>query len=214
MKLKYFIEVIYMLETFLQGLLLGISYVAPIGTQNLYVINSALQKTTAKAYKTAFITIFFDISLAISCFFGVGLIINRLPFLKTLLLFVGGLMVIYIGIGLLKYKPNLDTNIKIHSSTLKIISTCFIVTWLNPQAIIDGSLLLGSFKVSMPFDMSKYFILGVCTASTLWFSILTTLVLKFKNFFSVKILIWLNRFCGAVIVFYGIKLIVSFFSTL
>ena len=203
-----------MLKTFLQGLLLGLSYVAPIGTQNLYVINSALQKTTAKAYKTAFITIFFDISLAISCFFGVGLIINKLPFLQTLLLLVGGFMVIYIGIGLLKYKPTLNTNIEIHSSTLKIISTCFIVTWLNPQAIIDGSLLLGSFRVSMPFDMSKYFIFGVCIASTLWFITLTTLILRFKNFFNLKSLIWLNRICGAVIVFYGAKLIISFLSTL
>lgn len=202
-----------MLEAFLQGLLLGLSYVAPIGTQNLYVINSALQKTAAKAYKTAFITIFFDISLAISCFFGVGLIINKLPFLKILLLLIGGLMVIYIGIGLLKFKPALNTNIITHSSTLKILSTCFIVTWLNPQAIIDGSLLLGSFRVSMPFDMSKYFILGVCIASTLWFTTLTTLILKFKNFFSVNSLIWLNRICGTVIIFYGVKLIISFLKT-
>jgi L-lysine exporter family protein LysE/ArgO len=34
---------------FLQGFLIGLAYVAPIGTQNMYVINTALRE---KPYKT------------------------------------------------------------------------------------------------------------------------------------------------------------------
>ena len=60
------------MKYFIQGLLLGISYVAPIGMQNLYVINSAMSNKKTDAYKIAFITIFFDISLAITCFWGTG----------------------------------------------------------------------------------------------------------------------------------------------
>lgn len=66
-----------MIKYLLQGLLFGLAYVAPIGTQNLYVINTAMQKSKAETYKVAFITILFDISLAISCFFGIGALIQN-----------------------------------------------------------------------------------------------------------------------------------------
>lgn len=207
--LHYLIGDFNMLIFFLQGLLLGFSYVAPIGTQNLYIINSALEKTRLKAYETAFITIFFDISLGISCFFGIGFLIEKFSTLKSILLLVGSLMVIYIGVGLIRSLPNTKRDIKVDSSMLKIAGTCFIVTWLNPQAIIDGSLLLGSFRATLSIEMSKYFIFGVCTASFLWFTTLTTLVLVFKNIFNVAILKWLNRVCGSIIIFYGIKLLFS-----
>lgn len=32
----------------------------------------------------------------------------------------------------------------------------FSVAWLNPQAIIDGSLILGSFRTSLAGDSSIY----------------------------------------------------------
>lgn len=43
--------------------------------------------------------------------------------------------------------------------------TCFMVTWANPQAIIDGSLLIGGLRAAMTVSESGMFIMGVCTAS-------------------------------------------------
>ena len=64
-----------------QGFLLGLAYVAPIGMQNIYVINSAIKSEKLKAYQVALVTSFFDISLALACFFGIGLIMNTVPLL-------------------------------------------------------------------------------------------------------------------------------------
>lgn len=33
---------------------------------------------------------------------------------------------------------------------LKVIATACLVTWFNPQALIDGALMLGAFKASLP----------------------------------------------------------------
>lgn len=52
---------------FLQGLTMGLAYVAPIGLQNLFVINTALTQSRRRAAATALIVIFFDISLALAC---------------------------------------------------------------------------------------------------------------------------------------------------
>ena len=57
---------------FFQGLTLGLAYVAPIGMQNLFVIDSALTKPRRRALLTALIVLFFDASLSLSCFFGIG----------------------------------------------------------------------------------------------------------------------------------------------
>ena len=57
---------------YLRGLMMGLAYVAPIGTQNLFVINAAVTQPKKKAFLTALIITFFDISLSLACFFGVG----------------------------------------------------------------------------------------------------------------------------------------------
>ena len=46
----------------------GIGVVAPIGMQNLFVINSALTRTRRNALITAVIVIFFDIVLSLASF--------------------------------------------------------------------------------------------------------------------------------------------------
>ncbi|CAG9709399.1 hypothetical protein [Clostridium neonatale] len=61
-----------MLKTILRGFTIGLAYLAPIGMQNLYVINSALCRKRSQMYMVVFTTIFFDISLSLACFFGIG----------------------------------------------------------------------------------------------------------------------------------------------
>ena len=44
---------------FLQGLTVGLAYSAPIGMQNLFIINSALNSRRRRAFLTALIVAFF-----------------------------------------------------------------------------------------------------------------------------------------------------------
>ncbi|MHC6178462.1 LysE/ArgO family amino acid transporter [Clostridium sp. JNZ X4-2] len=203
-----------MMKYFIQGLLLGISYVAPIGMQNLYVINSALWNKKTDAYKVAFITIFFDISLALTCFWGMGTVIQKSKILKGIVLLVGCIVVIYIGLSLIINKPHTDNKTVKERNLIKIITSCFIVTWMNPQAIIDGSLLLGGFKSSLSHEASSFFILGSCTASAFWFIFLTTIVSNFKHSFNKKSIKIINMICGIIIIYYGLKLGLNFIRTL
>lgn len=195
-----------MLQYLLQGFLLGLAYVAPIGMQNLYVINTAIKMSRVRAYQVAFITIFFDISLALACFFGVGILLEKLPILRGIVLLVGSLIVLYIGIGLVRSQPTIDEEISVDQPLSKIIGVCFVVTWLNPQALIDGSLLLGGFRASLPAAASGTFIAGVALASFTWFTGLATAISSFRRFISTKILRYINIACGIVIIYFGLKL--------
>ena len=199
-----------MIKYFLQGFLLGFAYVAPIGMQNMYIINTAATRSKLESYKVAAITIFFDISLAIACFFGIGILIDKFEILKDVIMAVGSLAVIFIGVNLIRDNPEMKTDIDTSRTTLQVIGSCFAVTWLNPQALIDGSLLLGGFKASLPEMASYVFIAGVCIASMTWFTSITTIVSKLKKVISNNDLKWINIVCGLVIVIYGLRLGVKF----
>ncbi len=75
-----------MIPIYLQGLSLGLVYVAPISMQNLFVINSAMSQKLRRAIATALIVVFWDVSLGLACFLGVGALLEALPWIQKILL--------------------------------------------------------------------------------------------------------------------------------
>ncbi len=53
------------MSCFFQGLTMGLAYVAPIGLQNLFVINSALTQSRHRAFLTALIVFLHIIGLVV-----------------------------------------------------------------------------------------------------------------------------------------------------
>jgi L-lysine exporter family protein LysE/ArgO len=198
------------MDIYLQGLTMGLAYVAPIGLQNLFVINTALTQPKRRVYLTALIVIFFDVTLGMACFFGVGAIMSALPLLEKAILLVGSVIVIWIGIGLVRAHDTMDTSTKVDIPILKVISTACVVTWFNPQAIIDGTMMLGAFKATLPAGMDMFFVGGFASASVLWFTGISTIISLFSAKFTDKTLRVINVICGCVIIFYGFKLLWSF----
>jgi len=194
-----------MLEFLIQGFLLGLAYLAPIGMQNMYVINSAIRLDRAKAYQVALITVFFDISLAVACFFGIGLLLGWFPFLQGAILLIGCIAVTYMGVRLAMSKPSLK-RVVLDESLFSIAFACFAVTWFNPQALLDGTMLLGGIRASLPANASNVFIVGVALASFSWFMGLSTATSALRNVLDEKALRSINVLCGAVIAIYGLKL--------
>lgn len=196
----------------LQGLTMGLAYVAPIGVQNLFVIYTALTGPCRRALGTAGIVIFFDVSLALACFFGVGAAMEAFPILRGGVLLVGSLVVLAIGVGLLRDKGELEGGTPLPATLPKTISTACLVTWCNPQALVDGTLMLGAFRASLPAAQAAPFICGVGLASCLWFLGLTLVVSLLSCRFTPRVVRLINRICGVWILFYGGKLHWSFLT--
>lgn len=152
---------------------MGLAYLAPIGAQNLFVINTALTAPLGIALVTAGIVAFFDISLALACFWGIGLVIEHSLLLQKALLGGGGLILIYLAWQLLHAKVPANTSAYRQPTLWQTATLAFTVTWFNPQAVIDGTLMLGAFRSSLPADTASLFISGVAAASCLWFFGLT-----------------------------------------
>lgn len=197
------------MDFYLQGLALGLAYVAPIGMQNLFVINSALTQTRLRALVTALIVIFFDVTLALACFFGIGLVMQKYPPVQLGILLLGGLVVVYIGVSLLKSSVRQIGGAQQMPLGKTVWAAC-VVTWFNAQAVIDGTMLLGAFKASMTEAQSLHFLFGVLSASCLWFITLAMVVSLAGSLVMPRVLGVINKICGAVIAVYGLRLLWHF----
>ena len=198
------------MNIYLQGLTMGLAYVAPIGLQNLFVINSALTQKRSRVYITALIVIFWDISLGVACFLGAGALMQAVPWLQKVILGVGSLIVIWIGIGLLRSKASLEGGKDVNIPVWKLFTSAFVVTWMNPQALIDGTMMLGAFRATLPAGGDLSFICGFASASAIWFTGISTIISFVGSKFNEKVLHIINKVCGAVIIFYGGKLVYNF----
>ncbi|CAK7031896.1 LysE family transporter [uncultured Phascolarctobacterium sp.] len=200
------------MDIFLQGFTMGLAYLAPIGAQNLFVINTALTAPLSTALATAGIVTFFDISLALACFWGIGLIIGSSLLLQKSILCGGGLILIYIGWQLLRAKVNTQTSATYAPTLWQTVSLGFTVTWFNPQAVIDGTLMLGAFRSSLPDGSATCFIGGVAIASMLWFFGLVGVFKTCCSKLQPVHMLWINRLCGLVILGYALKLLLVFWQ--
>lgn len=201
------------MDFYLQGLALGLAYVAPIGMQNLFVINSALTQTRLRALVTALIVIFFDVTLALACFFGIGLVMQKYPPVQLGILLLGGFVVVYIGVSLLKSSVRQIGGAQQMPLGKTVWAAC-VVTWFNAQAVIDGTMLLGAFKASMTETQSLHFLFGVLSASCLWFITLAMVVSLAGSLVTPRVLGLINKICGAVIAVYGLRLLWHFAEAL
>ena len=195
------------MPAYFQGLAIGLAYVAPIGMQNLFVINTALTQPRHRALLTALIVIFFDITLALFCFFGIGTVVERFALLQLLLLLCGGVIVIRIGVGLIQEEPTLDQSVEVNLPLREVAAKACVVTWFNPQAILDGTMIFGGFRTGgVAPGESFQLILGSSSASFLWFFGITLVISLFRAHIGPKLLKIINVVCGVVLIYYGMGL--------
>ena len=196
---------------YLQGLTMGLAYVAPIGAQNLFMIQTAMGNDRKRAFLTALILFCFDAPLGIACFFGAGALMTRFPLLQKLILCGGSLILLWTGLQLLRSKAQtVAEQAPMPERWSRVILTAFVVTWCNPQALIDGTLMLGAVRASLPAGQAPLFVMGTASASCLWFFGMTALLSFFRERINAAVLLWINRACGCVLMFYGAKLLWSF----
>lgn len=214
-----------MLSIMLQGFTMGLAYVAPIGMQNLFVINAAVSQPSTRALITALFVTLFDMSLTLACFFGVGAVMDAVPWLGPLMQLVGGGLVIAIGIVLIAPRRKKDAEpakkdtagnaarARMQQPGLRsVFVAALLVTWCNPQAFIDGTMMLGAFRATFGGADGLAFVAGACMASLVWFPGMALIVSALGSRFNDRILRVINVVCGLVVIAYGLRLVAAFFG--
>ncbi|MBF1760871.1 LysE family transporter, partial [Veillonella sp.] len=128
---------------FLQGLLVGLATFAPVGMQNLFIINTALVQPVRRIILTLAILALFDMSLSAAAFYGIGAVLEMWPIMKLIVILFGSLLIIYMGSNIFRTEPDVR-NLNTHIPIRKLIMSAIAVSWGNPQAVLDATMLLGA----------------------------------------------------------------------
>jgi L-lysine exporter family protein LysE/ArgO len=194
------------------GLIMGFAFAMPLGSQNVFVINNALNQKLSKSYHTAAAVSIMDVSLGIACFFGIGAALTAFPALRLGATLFGASYVLWVAIGLVRNsivsKESANQTFKA-TSFWATMTSAFLLTWINPHALLDGSIILGGQRAGLAENEIPPFVLGMCSASVIWFFGLTTVIGLFRTSFTDSAKRTIEYFCAALMVYISITLFIK-----
>lgn len=198
-----------MLFTFKIGMLLGLSIIISIGAQNLFVIKQGLRNEYP--YLCALTCFLSDFILIILGVTGVSALIIEIPLIKLVMLVAG---MLFLGIyGSLAIKrgfnskaiseslKQLQQQTSISSSSVRLIILGLSFSLLNPHAILDTVVIIGSSANHYANELKYFFVAGTIVASLVWFLGLTVITKRFANkLMSIKFWQTLEFVSGAIMI--------------
>nr|WP_275689076.1 LysE family transporter [Ligilactobacillus ruminis] len=190
--------------------MVGFAFVAPIGMQNIYMFNNALSNKMSKALLYNFLVWFCDALFSFAAFYGIGALISANEIVKIIVMLVGGALTSYIGFNIIRSAKQTAIGSDSKKQTLKqALMTALIVSWGNPQAMIDGTMMLGASRATLTFEQSILFITGVVTASFIWDHGITIGFNLLRDKLPKKFLLAINLISGIIVAIYGLYLILT-----
>jgi len=160
--------VISFLEFFLSGFLLGLSLILAIGPQNAFILKAGLVKRFVPLL--CFICAASDAILIIAGVFGFGVIFETFPKLTTFIAYLGSAFLFFYGFFAIKSAVKGGKSLEadgVLETPLKAVTSCLLLTWLNPHVYLDTVVLLGS--VANQSQDPLLFCMGAVAASFIFF---------------------------------------------
>ncbi len=199
-----------MMAVVLRGMLISFALVSSIGMQNLFVFNSAMSNRMRRALLICLFVWIADTTLTTVAFLGMGALISHYLWLKIVIMLLGGLIVIWMGIGILRSASQIELGKDDSQLPLKdAFASAWIVAFANPQAIIDTGVTMGALRGTLTNSEVLPFLGGIILATAIWFFSITIIVGILKNRLPKRILMWINIISGVIVLGYGIALLIN-----
>ena len=164
----------------------------------------------SKALLYNFLVWFCDALFSFAAFYGIGALISANEIVKIIVMLVGGALTSYIGFNIIRSAKQTAIGSDSKKQTLKqALMTALIVSWGNPQAMIDGTMMLGASRATLTFEQSILFITGVVTASFIWDHGITIGFNLLRDKLPKKFLLAINLISGIIVAVYGLYLILT-----
>lgn len=142
--------------------------------------------------------------------FSLSLIANTLIGIQTPVRLIGGLFLLYLGIKTLLAKPAEDAAQAGGTGLLGMYGSALALTITNPMTIIafagifaGAGLALGGEGASPLLPLLV--VIGVFSGSALWWFTLTSVVNVLRGRFTPRVMKWVNRISGAVIIAFALN---------
>jgi L-lysine exporter family protein LysE/ArgO len=159
-----------MITAAVHGFLLSFGLILPLGVQNIFIFNQgATQKHWVNAIPAVLTAAVCDTLLISLAVFGVTAVGFGFYWIKTIILIIGILFLVYMGYSTWKSKPNAGSANQTYLKPGKQIVFSASVSLLNPHAIMDTIGVIGTSSLSYSGFEKTAYTLACIFVSWLWF---------------------------------------------
>jgi L-lysine exporter family protein LysE/ArgO len=160
-----------MISALVHGFILAIGLIIPLGVQNFFIFSQGATKSkliyVLPVILTAAICDTFLIVLAVS---GVSVVVLNFIWMKTVLVVLGAMFLLYMGFITLKAKPEQSSKeVEGIKNNSKLISYTLMISILNPHAILDTIGVIGTSSLNYGGSEKLLFTIACVTVSWIWF---------------------------------------------
>lgn len=192
---------------FLRGFLIGLSIAAAIGPMAVLCIRRTLAEGRLAGLATGL-----GVATADGCYgavaaFGLTLLSNLLLGERLWLRLAGGVFLCYLGLKTLRAMPAARAATAGGSSLARAYLSALGLTLTNPLTILSFAAIfagLGAAASGGGYGAAALLVLGVFSGSAVWWVILTSLVAALRGRLTPRVLRWVNRLSGAIILGFGL----------
>ncbi len=159
-----------MIEAFIHGAILAFGLILPLGAQNIFVFNQGASQHPFRFALPSILTAFLcDTILIALAVLGVALIILQLTWLKSIVLGIGIIFLLYMGWITWHSEPHLSAKKPKPLSPKKQIAFAISISLLNPHAIIDTIGVIGTNSLRYLGTDKLAYTIACILVSLVWF---------------------------------------------
>jgi threonine/homoserine/homoserine lactone efflux protein len=198
-------------EFWLKGLILGFSIAAPVGPIGLLCIQRTLDQGRRVGFVSGLGAASADAVYGSVAAFGLGAVFVWLGPWQTGLQIAGALFLIWLGIISIRKKIGIvQKKAQTISGLVSAYGSTFLLTLSNPATVLSFLAIFSGAGLA-PTDSADMFspsmmVAGVFCGSAFWWLVLSFSVSILRQHFlsNVRLMQWINRLAGLVLVLFGI----------
>lgn len=199
---------------FIKGIIIGLIASIPLGPIGVICIQRTINKGRSSGFVSGLGAAVADTIFAAIAAFSLTYIINFIEERQLIIEFVGGIIVILLGLKTFYTNPvsQLKRHKRKKNKPVEDFISVLLLTGTNPFAIFFFVALFAAAGIvhhSQGFGQSSVALVGVFLGGALWWYTLTSLVNLFRHKFRLKQLWWINKIAGAAILLLGLLAIVN-----
>lgn len=198
------------MEFFWKGAILGFSIAAPVGPIGILCIRKTLQFGRWSGLCSGLGAAVADVVYGIIAVFGLDLLSSFLIAGEFWMRVIGGVFLLYLGFRTFTSKPKEKSDRVTHVTLIKDFVSTFLLTLTNPLTILSYIAIFAGLGLMEGADQNGgLLILGVFLGSALWWLMLSEGVTLFRKRVSEKVMVWINRIAGTLIIGFGLAALIS-----
>jgi threonine/homoserine/homoserine lactone efflux protein len=199
----------------LRGLVIGFSIAAPVGPIGVLVIRRTLSRGWHVGLVSGLGAASADAVYGVIAAFGLTVISSFLIGNQVWLRVVGGFFLCYLGIKTFFSRESGRTAAIQSRGLMGAYTSIFVLTLTNPMTILSFTAIFAGLGLGQSAGDPRnaaLLVVGVFSGSAAWWLLLSGLVGTFRRRIDERILLWVNRLAGVVILVFGVWALVGVFT--